>query len=433
MAKNSAAEWVSIDDLEPWEGNPRVNDHAVDDVARSIERFGFGAPVVARRDGAIIAGHTRLKATVFLTQWQWNADREEWEPRSSGVPWRASGAPKPGMIPVRYLDISAEEAQALALADNKLGEIATWDDEELSAVLRELSEQEIDLSGLGWSSNEMNALLASIAEETTGDDDIPSVSDREPESKAGELYELGPHRLVCGDSTKSSTWDQISDVGHILTLTDPPYNVDYGRSRDRRGSGRNEQVYAPYQEANSSLLRDVLCHVRSDVLVMSYPVDRHFFELADAVQNAGFELRKELVWVKDTFSFWPGAQYQQKHEPILVLARKGCPLNSSVPANQSTVFEVPKPRAHDLHPTARPIQLWSCFVEYHSNAGDIVVDPFGGSGTTLIACAKLGRIARLIEVAPVYCDVIRKRWTEWAVLNHCDPGPGRLPLTPSSE
>jgi DNA modification methylase len=147
---------------------------------------------------------------------------------------------------------------------------------------------------------------------------------------------------------------------------------------------------------------------------MTYPVDRHFFALADALRATQMEVRKELVWVKDRFSFWPGAQYQQRHEPILVCARVGRPVGSDVPANESTVLEVPAPKAHDLHATAKPIDLWSRLVKYHVPVGEIVYDPFTGSGTTIIAAEQLGRRCFAIEIEPRYVDVAIRRWEEHA-------------------
>lgn len=149
-----------------------------------------------------------------------------------------------------------------------------------------------------------------------------------------------------------------------------------------------------------------------DVLVMTYPVDGHFFALADALRAAGFELRKELVWVKDSFSFWRGAKFQQRHEPILLCARDGKPLGTEIDANETTVQEYPRPRASAHHPTARPLPLWSKLLMAHVPRGGVVYDPFGGSGTTLIAAEKAGRVCRMMELAPAYCDVIRRRYAE---------------------
>lgn len=228
--------------------------------------------------------------------------------------------------------------------------------------------------------------------------------------KAGDLWQIGEHRLLCGDSTKAE------DVARVMggekaaaTITDPPYSVNYDRSQEERGG--NISAHNAYKEADinpTDLLKFMLI-IPCDILVFSYPVDRHFFELADSIRHASFEVRKELVWVKDTFSFWMGAKYQQRHEPILICARKGKPLNANVPANQSTVFEFPRPKAHDIHATAKPIELWTLLVTYHSEKGDNVFEPFLGSGTTMVACQNLNRKCRGLEISPEYCSVILQR------------------------
>jgi len=230
----------------------------------------------------------------------------------------------------------------------------------------------------------------------------------------GHAFESAPvagHKILCGDSTRAEDVTRLIGGETIgATVTDPPYSVAYDRSDAERG-GR-AAAHAPYHDGDVASVLAFLAVLPSDVLVMTYPVDRHFFALADGLRAAGIEVRKELVWVKDRFSFWPGAQYQQRHEPILVCARAGKPVGSDVPANESTVFEVPAPRAHELHATAKPIDLWNRLVKYHVAAGDVVYDPFAGSGTTIIAAEQLGRRCFSIELEPAYVDVAVRRWEE---------------------
>jgi DNA modification methylase len=214
------------------------------------------------------------------------------------------------------------------------------------------------------------------------------------------------HRLLVGDcldagNVSRAMGGEIADA----VITDPPYGVSYERSRESRGG--DIAVHAAYQEADAPGILRFLGLVAADVVVMSFPVDRHFFALADAIQDAGFEVRKELVWVKDTFSFWPGAQYQQRHEPILLLARRGKPLGSMVPANESTVLEFPRPVAHDLHPTAKPIGLWRKLIRYHSRTS--IADYFCGSGTSFVAAEQEQRRCCGLEISTPYCAVILER------------------------
>jgi DNA modification methylase len=231
--------------------------------------------------------------------------------------------------------------------------------------------------------------------------------------KLGDLWQIGEHRLLCGDSTKKEDVERVmGEEKASATITDPPYSVNYDRSQEERGGSIS--AHAAYKEAdiNPTDLLKFMAIIPSDILIFSYPVDRHFFELADSLRRASLDVRKELVWVKDTFSFWMGAKYQQRHEPILVCARKGKPLNANVPANQSTVFEFPRPKAHDIHATAKPIELWTLLVTYHSKEGDSIFEPFTGSGTTMVACQNLNRKCRGIEISPSYCAVILQRMTD---------------------
>lgn len=371
--------YATPDDLVPWERNPRVNEHAVDAVARSIERFGFGAPIVARRsDGRILAGHTRWKAA------------------------RNLGLEK---IPVRWMEIDDQEATALTIVDNKIGEIAEWDDEMLAEVMRELDDVG-DAEGLGFSEREIDEMLGRNEGEIR--DEGPGEVPEEPRTKPGDLWILGRHRLLCGDSTDSR------DVMRVLTgetprvcVTDPPYAVEYEKSHEARGGSK--AVHGAYQDPKTGAAALAFLDALPpgiEVAVMSFPVDRHLFDLAAALERNRFDLRKELVWVKDSPSFWPGATYQQQHEPILVCARRGRSVLAS--EKMSTVLRAPRPKAHDLHPTARPLDLWTDLVRAHVD--DQVFEPFAGSGTTLIAAEELGRTAFAIEIAAAYCDVIVGRW-----------------------
>jgi DNA modification methylase len=214
------------------------------------------------------------------------------------------------------------------------------------------------------------------------------------------------HRLLVGDCLDAQAVSRAMGGARAdAVITDPSYAVSYQRSHELRGG--DIAVHAAYQEADDPGILQFLRLVASDVVVMSFPVDRHFFALADAIREAGFEVRKELIWVKDTFSFWPGAQYQQRHEPILVLARKGMPLGSVVPANESTVLEFPRPVAHDLHPTAKPVALWRKLIRYHSRSR--VADYFCGSGTSFVAAEQEHRLCCGLEISPPYCAVILER------------------------
>ena len=219
------------------------------------------------------------------------------------------------------------------------------------------------------------------------------------------------HRLLCGDSTNPSDVARVMGGDRaVLCLTDPPYSVNYDKSHETRGG--DATVHGAYQEASidPAQLLTFMALVPSDVMIWSYPLDRHFQVLADAYREHGWEFKKELVWVKDSFSFWMSAKYQQKHEPIMLAVRTGKPIGGDVPANATTVFEFPRPKAHELHPTAKPVELWAALMKNHTVAGDVIYEPFCGSGTTLVVAQQMDRRCCAIEIAPHYCDVIVARW-----------------------
>ena len=227
----------------------------------------------------------------------------------------------------------------------------------------------------------------------------------------GRLVLKSIHRIMCGDSTLAADVSRLMNGDRAAAcVTDPPYSVNYDKSHETRGG--DATVHAAYHEASinpADLLR-FMALVPADVMVWSYPLDRHFHVLAEAYRMHGWEFKKELVWVKDSFSFWMSAKYQQKHEPIMLAVRNGCAIGGNIPANVTTVFEYPRPKAHDLHPTAKPLSLWQELITYHSNKSDIIYEPFSGSGTTLIACHNLDRRCFAMEISPQYVDVAVRRW-----------------------
>jgi DNA modification methylase len=342
----------------------------------------------------------------------------------------------------RPLILSNRTGQLVIIAGNqryeaakalKLKEVPTFliedltEDKEKEIVIRDnISNGEFDMDALAnsWGDLPLVDWGVDIPEDWLKKEEV-STADAEPQIdraeelnktwgvKTGDLWQIGEHRLLCGDSTKKEDVERVmGEEKASATITDPPYSVNYDRSQEERGGSIS--AHAAYKEAdiNPTDLLKFMAIIPSDILIFSYPVDRHFFELADSLRRASLDVRKELVWVKDTFSFWMGAKYQQRHEPILVCARKGKPLNANVPANQSTVFEFPRPKAHDIHATAKPIELWTLLVTYHSKEGDSIFEPFTGSGTTMVACQNLNRKCRGIEISPSYCAVILQRMTD---------------------
>ena len=395
-------EWVEIDKLVPWDQNPRVNDGAVDAIAKSIERFGFASPIIARRaDSVVIAGHTRLKASQRL------------------------GLDK---VLVRFMDLDPAMARALALADNKLGELADWSGG-LGSVLRDLEGEGLDLDGLGWDADELDGLL-DVPPDALGEgdpDSAPSLSDEPPNSELGCVYELGPHRLICGDATKSEVWQDLMGGAVADCLwTDPPYGVSYvGKTEEALTIQNDDLDEDELSEFLNATFKNVYASMKpGGVWDVASPAGPLFFVFAEHLR-AMKVWRHTLVWAKDRFVLGR-CDYHYRHEAIFYGWSPGAAHYFCDDRTKDTLIQCPRPSASRDHPTMKPVDLVKRMIENSTKKGWLVVDPFGGSGSTLIAAAASGRVARLIELSPAYCDVIRKRWTRFAKENNADPGSGAL-------
>lgn len=438
---DAAATWEAIDSLTPWNKNPRRNDHAVKTVADSIRRFGFGSPIIARTaDRVVIGGHTRLKAAQSL------------------------GMDK---VPVRFLDLDPAEAAALALADNKLGELAEWDDEAVADILGELEQQGTPIDGLGWNDDELRELLGDGIEAAPPSDDAPELDeDGEPDSTAGTVYQLGPHRLVCGDCRDADTVSRLMDGRRInLAFTSPPYASQ--RKYDET-SGFKPIPPDDYVAWFEAVQANVRAHLAADgswfVNIKEHSDDgQRSLYVKDLtishVRAWRWRYVDELCWRHNGLpGHWPD-RFKNQFEPIFhfsLAAPKFRPRNVAFSSQHSfeyepgrepvstgnvgfksakksqgmalpgNVIEPGKSRESLGHSAAFPLALPQFFVRAYSDDGDAVYDPFMGSGTTLMAAAAEGRIAYGCEISPRYCDLIRRRWTAWAVENGIDPGPGAL-------
>ena len=392
-----AAVWESIDNLVPWDQNPRLNDHSVDKVATSIKRFGFGAPIVARReDKMVIAGHTRLKAAKQL-----------------GL----------DAVPVRYLDLDPADAKMLALADNKIGEIADWDNNELDRIINDLALSAEDMEDLGWNSSDLDNLFEPVFDGQ--EDEVIEVCDDDPVSKLGEVYKLGEHRLICGDSTLSETWESLMQGEEAqLCITDPPYGIAYEGGSTKRDMIKNDEQSI---EELTSFLDKVLINVLdnlidgSSVYVFSPAGDRMTAFCNSLIKNKLF--RHSLVWYKNNSTFGR-CDYHYRHEILFYGWKEGAGHYFKDDRTQDTVLCFDRPSVSKEHPTMKPISIVCKLIDNSSKKDWVVIDAFGGSGSTLIAAAQTKRRARLVELDPKYCDVIRKRWYKYAKENKLDVGDG---------
>jgi site-specific DNA-methyltransferase (adenine-specific) len=369
-----------VGDLIPYINNPRNNDNAVDAVASAIKNFGFKVPIVVDSKNEIINGHTRLKAAQKL-------GLEE--------------------VPVIVADdLSEEKVKAFRLADNKVSELATWDMEALSMELSEISDLELnfDMSEFGF--EELKDL-----EEVVEDENFDVTPPEEPTAKLGDIYQLGRHRLMVGDSTDiEQVAALMGEQKADLLLTDPPYNVAY--------QGKTEDALTIENDSKSSedfhlFLVDVFEAARSAMkkgaAFYCWYASSEVVNFHTSIEEAGFMVKQELIWNKNQMVM--GRQdYQWKHEPCLYGWLEGASHSWHSDRKQTTVLNFDKPQRNGDHPTMKPVALFDYQMQNSSKQGDIVLDLFGGSGTTMIAAEQNGRNAYLMEYDPRYADVIIRRW-----------------------
>jgi DNA modification methylase len=378
--------------LTPSARNARTHSAAqVAQLAGSIAAYGFIVPVVVDPTGGIIAGHARVLAAAKL---------------------------KLKQVPVIIVDhLSESEKRAYAIADNKLALNAGWDDELLKVELAALASEGFDLTTIGFSEEELNSLVAELGACRNGVDEDAAPEVRATTiSRPGDLWELGSHRLLCGDATVEDDYiPLLSGTGADMVFTDPPYNVAYRapKSQTRSGPARtilNDDLGTGFHDFLRKVCENMLRVTRGALYVCMSSSELH--TLYRAYVEAGGHWSTFLIWGKSNFTLGR-SDYQRQYEPILYGWRKGSQHYWCGARNQSDLWLVDKPPVNDLHPTMKPVALVERAIANSSRRGETVLDPFGGSGSSLIACEKTGRKARLMELDPTYCDVIIRRWQEF--------------------
>ena len=388
--------------LRPYERNARTHSpEQVAQIAASIQEFGFTNPILVGEDDGIIAGHGRLAAAMDLGLTE---------------------------VPVIVLGhLTAEQRRAYVLADNKLALNAGWDEELLAMELQELQLAEFDLSLLGWSDEELADLLPGVEQldpEGMGDGDAVPEPPAEPVTKPGDVWLLGNHRVMCGDSTVITDVERLMDGGLAdLLLTDPPYNVAVvGGNHSLSPEERKKQGGLVIENDSMSdedfrqFLRDV--YSAADAVIKPggvfyiWHADSEGYNFRGAARDVGWQVRQCLVWNKNSLVM--GRQdYHWKHEPCLYGWKEGAGHYWGSDRSQTTVLDFNRPSRNGEHPTMKPVELFQYQLENSTKRGDLVLDLFGGSGTTAIAAEQTSRQARLMELDPRYCDVIVKRWQEF--------------------
>lgn len=379
--------------LLPYARNARTHsDDQVVQIAASIAEFGFTNPILAGSDGVIVAGHGRLAAAQKL-----------------GLE----------VVPVVVLDhLSSTQRRALVIADNRIAENAGWDEAMLRIEMADLQDADFDLSLTGFDADALAELMAGDepdGEGETDDDAVPEVSET-PISRPGDVWLLGGHRLLCGDSTVAENYDRLLDGTQVdMVFTDPPYNVNYANSaKDKmRGKDRailNDNLGDGFYDFLLMALTPTIAHCRGGIYVAMSSSELDVLQAA--FRAAGGKWSTFIIWSKNTFTLGR-ADYQRQYEPILYGWREGAQRHWCGDRDQGDVWNIKKPQKNDLHPTMKPVELVERAIRNSSRPGNAVLDPFGGSGTTLIAAEKSGRVARMIELDPKYVDVILRRWQGW--------------------
>ena len=373
---------IAIDKLIPYHNNPR-KDQAVDKVASSINEYGFQQPIVVDKNMVVVVGHTRLM-----------------------------GAKKLGLkkVPTVIADLSETQAKAYRIADNRINEDSTWDMELLNLEIAGLSEVDFDLDLLGFDSSELDKFFVNDEEYLTDEDEVPEPP-KEPKSKLGDVYQLGDHRLMCGNSCLSEDVDKLMD-GKIsdMVFTDPPYNVSIGTIKHSKFKQREILNDSMTKNDFRSFCVDFASSIKefNRGIIYCWSGQGEDGRVMFTVLDEFFHNSTTIIWKKQQFTLGRG-KYQNQYEPCWFGWNKD---GSSFSNDRKlvNVWEVNRPQKSELHPTMKPVELTEIALTHSSKMKDIVLDLFGGSGSTLIACEKLQRQARMMELDPKYVDVIIQRW-----------------------
>lgn len=378
-----------VEALIPYARNSRTHsDEQVAQIAASVREFGWTNPILIDGENGIIAGHGRVLA-----------------------------ARKLGMAEVPCIELaglSDIQRRAYIIADNKLALNAGWDEELLAVEFAELADAGFDNLLTGFTADEIDALIPEQIQEGLTDDDAAPEVQAEAFTKPGDVWVMGKHRLLCGDATSIETLEQLCEGQLVdMWLTDPPYNVDYQGGTKEALKIQNDNMA---DDDFRQFLRDAYTAadavMKAGAVFYIWHADSEGYNFRGAAVDAGWRIRQCLIWKKSSIVM--GRQdYHWKHEPCLYGWKDGAGHLWAADRKQSTILEFDKPQRNGEHPTMKPVALFEYQMLNNTKGGDAILDSFGGSGTTLIAAEKNGRVARLLELDPRYCDVIVKRWQEY--------------------
>lgn len=379
---------IKIEKLKRAKYNPRKelkpDDEEYKKLEKSIDEFGSVLPIVVNYDMTVIGGHQNL--TVLE-----NKGYKE--------------------VFCNVVNLNKTQEKALNLALNKIS--GEWDNDKLEKLLAELRETDIDMDMTGFSFDEVDDILKDITGSKEDDFDVNQALNEieEPISKPGDIWLLGKHRLMCGDSTQKEEVMRLMNKQEAdMLLTDPPYNVDYvGKTSEALKIENDNMNETEFYNFLIDALRNMFENVKCGGSIYVFHADTEGLNFRNAFKAVGFKLAQCLIWVKNTFVM--GRQdYQWKHEPILYGWKEGKSHYFINSRSQSTILEFDKPTKNAEHPTMKPIDLLAYLIKNSSKEKDIILDLFGGSGSTLIAAEQVNRKCYMMELDPKYCDVIVRRW-----------------------
>jgi DNA modification methylase len=389
---NLTFETWPIDRLVGYARNPRKNDHAVDDVAAAIREFGFRVPVVAKSDGTVVDGHLRLKA-----------------------------AKKLGLTEIPVIladDMTDAQIKAFRLSVNKVAEFADWDIDLLKLEFADLKDMDFDLSLTGFKLDEIADMLAEPTEGLTDEDAVPDAPET-PVTVPGDVWVLGRHRLMCGDSTNADDVAKaLNGVQPHLMVTDPPYGVEYDASW-RPKLNKIKPGFSTGKHAEGVVMNDERADwseawalFPGDVAYIWHAGNKAHI-VATSLEACGLDIRAQIIWAKNNMVIGRG-DYHPKHEPCWYAVRKNRKGHYRGGRKQTTVWNIDKPMKSETgHSTQKPVECMKRPIENNSSPGQAIYEPFSGSGTTIIACEQTDRACHAIELNPAYVDMAIIRWQDF--------------------
>lgn len=385
MKTTTEMQLVKTDRLIPYVNNARTHSaEQINKLRSSLREFGFVNPVIIDREFNVIAGHGRIAAA-----------------KAEGI----------SEVPCVFADhLTDAQKKAYILADNRMAMDAGWDEEMLKVEIESLQAEDFDLGLTGFDEKELSSLFDTDNEVTDDDFDVDAELEKPCITKNGDIWLLGDHRLVCGDSTKADTYTALMDgKAANLVVTDPPYNVNYEGSagKIKNDNMENDKFYQFLFDAFSNMEKVMA----NDASIYVFHADTEGLNFRKAFSDAGFYLSGTCIWKKQSLVLGR-SPYQWQHEPVLYGWKKKGKHQWYTGRKESTIWEFDKPKKNADHPTMKPVPLIAYPIKNSSMTNSIVLDPFGGSGSTLIACEQTNRICHTIELDEKFCDVIVKRYIE---------------------